>query len=235
MVDSRAYRDRLVAVQTAIAAACRDAGRDPAEVRLLPVSKTQPPEALEAFIGLGLCEFGENYAQEMAAKAAATFGKARFVFIGTLQSNKIRLIVQTASELQTLASLRHARLVAAAARDAGKTPYPVYLAINAGGEASKSGLPLDAAAALAAAIERELPELDLQGLMAIPPPLEALASAAELASPGFVPPLYRQLAAAAGALGRGLLSLGMSQDLRPAILAGSSCVRIGTALFGPRA
>jgi pyridoxal phosphate enzyme (YggS family) len=235
MVDSSAYRDRLAAVQTAVAAACRDGGRDPSAVRLLPVSKTHPPETLQAFISLGLCEFGENYAQEMAAKAAALAGAARFVFIGTLQSNKIKLIVQTASELQTLASLRHARLVAAAARDAGKTPYPVYLAVNAGGEASKSGLPLDEAAALAAQIARELPELDVQGLMAIPPPLETLASAAELASPQFVPPLYRQLAAAAGTIGRGLLSLGMTQDLRPAILAGSSCVRVGTALFGPRA
>jgi pyridoxal phosphate enzyme (YggS family) len=235
MVDSSAYRNRLVAVQAAIASACRDCGRDPAGVRLLPVSKTHPPEALQALIGLGLCEFGENYAQEMAAKAAALASKARFVFIGTLQSNKIKLIVQSASELQTLASLRHARLVAAAARDAGKTPYPVYLGVNAGGEASKSGLPLDEAAALAAQIERELPELDVQGLMAIPPPLETLAGEAELASPHFVPPLYRQLAAAAGTVGRGRLSLGMSQDLRPAILAGSSCVRIGTALFGPRA
>lgn len=234
MVDPRTYRERLDTVLAHIATACRDGHRDPASVRLLPVSKTHPIEALRALIELGIYEFGENYAQELAAKAEALGPSARFVFIGRLQSNKIKLIVRYAAEIQSVGDVRHARLVASAAREMSKTPYPVYLVVNAGEESSKTGLALADVPAVASRLADELPDLDIQGIMAIPPPLDQLASAQDLATPGFVPPLYRELAKLAPSIGRGRLSLGMSQDLTQAIQAGSSCVRIGTALFGPR-
>lgn len=234
MSEHTAYQQRLHSVRAAIASACAAADRDPQTVRLLPVSKTHPVAALQALRSIGLRQFGENYVQELLAKAAVLSDQLEFVFIGTLQSNKIKRLVQAAAEIQSLADFRHAGLIAAAAREYGKTPYPVYLAVNAGDESSKSGLPLSQVEGVALAITRDYPELQLEGLMAIPPPLEQLASASDLSKPDFVPPLYRQLAQLARTIGRGQLSLGMSQDLRPAILAGSNCVRIGTALFGPR-
>lgn len=106
----------------------------------------------------------------------------------------------------------------------------MYLIANAGDESTKHGAPLSEVAALSRAIERECPELSIQGLMAIPPPPSALG--ASLSGPP--PLLYRQIHDTARQVGRGLLSLGMSADLEWAIAAGSDCVRIGTALFGER-
>lgn len=234
MNEETAYQQRLDQVRAAIADACAAAGRPPQDVRLLPVSKTHPIAALQALHSLGLQQFGENYAQELVSKAAVLGNQLEFVFIGTLQSNKIKRIVEAAAEIQTLVDIRHARLIASAAREFAKSPYPVYLAVNAGDESTKTGIALDQVEAFAQNISENYPEIALQGLMAIPPPLENLATATELADPNFVPPLYRSLAQLARRIGRGQLSLGMSQDLRPAILAGSNCVRIGTALFGPR-
>src|SRR5688500_10750812 len=98
-------RARLDAVRARLAAACAAAGRDLGSVQLLAVSKAQPAAALRALHALGISDFGESYAQEMAAKAAelADLG-ARFTFIGALQSNKLRLIVETAVEIQSVAS-----------------------------------------------------------------------------------------------------------------------------------
>lgn len=203
------------------------AGRDPTSIRLVAVGKTHPSASLRTLYELGVRDFGENYAQELAAKAKDLDGLPglRLHFIGTVQSNKIALIVGAAAELQTITSLRHAQLVAKAAHAAGKIPYPVYLSVNAGGEATKSGVAMEAAAALAQEIAVRCPELAIEGLMAIPPPL---------VSRGDVPPLYRALADLARHVGAGKLSLGMTDDLEEAIAAGSTTVRIGTALFGPR-
>ena len=234
MLELSAYRKRFDTVMMQVTAYAREAGRDPDSIRLLPVSKTHPLEALRALIALGIREFGENYAQEMATKATALGSTARFVFIGTLQSNKIKLVVRHASEIQSVGSLRHAKLVAAAARECGKVPYPIYLLVNAGDEASKSGLAMTEVIDVASSIASELPDLDLQGIMAIPPPLKNLVSPADLARPQAPPLLYEDLGRLSRGVGRGQLSLGMSQDLKEAIYAGSSCVRVGTALFGPR-
>jgi pyridoxal phosphate enzyme (YggS family) len=223
--------ENLAAVRAAIAAAAAAAGRDPAAIQLLAVSKTHPAARIRALYALGVRDFGENYAQELVAKAQelADLQDLRLVFIGALQSNKIKPLVAAAAGIQTLADERHARLIAREAKALGKTPYPVHLAVNAGDEPQKHGLAAAAVPALARLIAAELPELDLRGLMAIPPPLTAAESAA-----GAVPPLYRRLAALAAGTGAGELSLGMSADLAPAVAAGSTCVRIGTALFGAR-
>lgn len=209
--------DRLAAARRAVG-----------PLRLLAVSKGHPAESLRAAYALGQREFGENYAQEMAAKAEALsdLDELKLVFIGTVQSNKIATIVRTASEIQSVGSERHARLIAKAARDAGKTPFPIYLLVNAGDEDSKSGVSLAIASQVAQVIKAEMPELRLMGVMAIPPPL-----AGGTVSP---PPLYLALRVLASEVGEGQLSLGMSDDLAVAIQAGTNCVRIGTAIFGPR-
>lgn len=223
----RTFQDRLRGISERL-------GRSPSSVRLLAVSKTHSAESIATLYGLGVREFGENYAQELAKKSTflGQLG-VRFVFIGTVQSNKISMIVRHAAEIQSVASLRHAKIIAQEAARLGKTPYPVYLLVNAGDEASKSGVALREVLPLAKAIQESCPELDLQGLMAIPPPLEE--DDEERGKTHLkVPPLYRDLRELANQVGRGLLSLGMSDDLEEALAAGSDCIRIGTALFGPR-
>lgn len=221
------YATRLAAVRAAIAAASDRARRDPKTIELIAVSKRHPAKALSTLAGMGIRTFGENYAQELVAKATELADlNLRFVFIGALQSNKIKLLVQHAAEIQTVASASHAAAIAGAARAFGKTPYPVYIAVNAGGEAQKHGITPAEVPALVAAI-KAFPELHLRGIMSIPPPLPEPVSALPTK-------LYLELAALAKTVGDGGLSLGMSQDLVPAIAAGSTCVRIGTAIFGER-
>lgn len=219
---------RLTAVLDRIAAAARAVGRDPEEIELLCVSKTHPAEAVLAMHALGPKAFGENYAQELKAKVEATRAAApdlRWVFIGTIQSNKIKLIVEHADEIQTVCTFEQAQKIARCAAALGKTPYPIWLSVNAGDEVSKHGATMAEAPALAARLQA-LPDLTLRGLMAIPPPL---------ADASVVPPLYRRLRELADCCGERGLSLGMSDDLEVAVAAGSSLVRLGTALFGARA
>ena len=193
------------------------------------MSKRQPVEAIVEAYELGQRKFGENYAQELSEKAEALKElDIYWIFIGHIQSNKIRKIVSSAREIQTVASLSHAKQIARYAKELGKTPFPIMLEVNAGEESSKSGRPLNEIKALAEEIIRELPELRLKGLMAIPPDTYSDAAHAS------VPPLYTELRAVANEVGEGKLSLGMSNDLRIALEAGSDYVRIGTALFGSR-
>ncbi len=232
-MDENAYKSALAAVEHRIARAALAAGRDRADIELLAVSKTHPPAAVRALYSLGLRTFGENYAQELAAKAAALqdLPGLSWSFVGTVQSNKLKLLVTHASEIQAVTSLDQARKIARLARELNKIPFSIYLGVNAGDEATKHGAPLADAPRLADEIQAGCPELRLRGIMAIPPPLAAESPAAPVAR---VPPLYARLAGLAATIGEGRLSLGMTADLEPAIAAGSTCVRIGTALFGAR-
>ena len=196
---------------------------------LIAVSKLQPITKIVEVHALGQQKFGENYAQELSEKAEALKDlDIYWVFIGHIQSNKIRKIVTYAREIQTVASLSHAKQIARHAKELGKTPFPIMLEVNAGDEASKSGVSMGAIKALADQIAAELPELQIRGLMAIPPDSFSDSNYAS------VPPLYRELRALADTVGLGLLSLGMSSDLSIALDAGSDMVRIGTAVFGSR-
>lgn len=227
--------ERLAAVKARIAAAEARAGRAPGSVRLLAVSKTQPLAAVLEAAAAGQRCFGENYVQELVEKADGARGQGvglDWHFIGHLQSNKARQVVGRADLVH---SVDRESLAAELSRRSlglgGVTP--VLLEVNLGGEASKSGVAPEDAPALARVVGA-LPGLSLRGLMAIPPPVE---------DPEASRPAFRRLAALAreiDALGvPGVemreLSMGMSHDFEVAIEEGATLVRVGTAIFGPRA
>ena len=220
---------RLARVRERIAAACHGCGRDPATVDLLAVSKGQPLEALQAVTSAGQRRFGESYVQEAAAKVRALAGAGcEWHFIGPLQSNKAGLIAQY---FDWIHSIDRDKMATALSRHraTAATPLQVCLQVNISGEASKSGTSLAALPGLAAQVAA-LPGLRLRGLMAIPRPTKDFA--AQRAA-------FRQLREALEELRRqghalDTLSMGMSDDLEAAIAEGSTLVRVGTALFGPR-
>lgn len=231
-----AIRDNLQAVLTRIARAAEAAGRSPASVRLLAVSKTHPPALVEEAFRAGQAAFGENYVQEALRKMDALAGslgaeRARMLewhLIGPLQSNKTRIAAERFAWVHTLSNVKVARRLSDQ-RPASLAPLNVLIQVNVSGEASKSGVAPDEARELARAIA-PLPRLRLRGLMAIPEP----APEAEVQRARFrvVRELYGRLRDEGLALDT--LSLGMSDDMEAAIAEGSTLVRIGTALFGPR-
>jgi hypothetical protein len=221
--------ENLNSIQQRMRAACGRAGRDPASVALLAVSKTHPPETIRAAVDCGQLLFGENKVQEAKAKIPLCPGRARWQFIGHLQSNKVRDAVELFEMIQGVDSLGIAREISKRAGQAGKT-MPVMLEVNVAGEASKFGYP--PAALLAELAElNALPRLEIHGLMAIPP-FTPLAEKAR--------PYFRRLGELKGEcekiLGAPLpqLSMGMSGDFEVAIEEGATIVRVGTALFGER-
>jgi hypothetical protein len=215
---------RFAAVRTRIARACAAAGRDPASVKLLAVSKFQPLAALREAYALGQREFGENYAQELADKASALsdLPELRFRFIGGLQRNKAKLLAPLGCAVETVASASsasalHERLPPAA------PPLEVMLQVNTSGEAQKSGIAPTELPALLVALQG-LPRLRVSGLMTIP----------KADDPAAARSAYRALRELAQVHALPELSMGMSDDLEIAIAEGATRVRVGTALFGPR-
>lgn len=213
---ARALRERLDR-------ACGAAGRDPASVELLPVSKRQPPALVAEAMALGFSRFGENYVQEGAAKAATLPG-ADFVLIGPLQRNKARTALQAFAEIQSVDRLELARRLGALA-DELEVVRPVWVQVDLWGEATKEGGCPEAALPELLAFLATQPRLPLQGFMALPPQGDE----------GAFPKLAGLRDRWQERLERRLrLSAGMSGDLEAAIRAGSDQVRIGTALFGER-
>ena len=219
---------RYSLVAEEVTAACRQAGRDPDEVRLVAVSKTVGEGAVSAALAQGARDFAENRPDQLVAKATA-FPEARWHFIGNIQSRRIRDIVAHASLVHSLHELRHGERIDAVAAQLGKV-QDVLVEVNVSGERSKSGVaPADAAAFVAACAA--LPHVRVRGLMTMAPQgnLEAargcfqglaqLADEARRRLPG-------EQAAAFGEL-----SMGMSGDWRQAIAAGATMVRIGRAIF----
>jgi PLP dependent protein len=218
---------RLAEVRERIARACERSGRDPASVTLLAVTKVFPASVIQDAYSLGLREFGENYVQEFEEKApaVASLEGARFHLIGHLQSNKSRRAAELFHTIQTVDSPRLAARLNDAAREtgAGKT-LDVMLEVKLSPEQSKSGAGPKQLDELIAAV-RESSHLRLLGLMTMPP----WSDDAEASRPYF-----RQLRELAGRHQLAQLSMGMSHDLETAIEEGSTCVRVGTALFGKR-
>ncbi|MFT7771765.1 MAG: YggS family pyridoxal phosphate-dependent enzyme [Roseateles sp.] len=223
-----AISDSLQATKNRIAAACVSAGRAPDAVRLLAVSKTFPASAVREAFSAGARAFGENYVQEGLAKIEALIdlrSQIEWHLIGPLQSNKTRSVAEQFDWVHSVDRLKIAERLSEQ-RPAELQPLSVCLQVNISGEASKNGL-LPAEVAPLARQVAALPRLRLRGLMAIPEPGPEAATQ------------HRAMAALFDALkAEGLdvdtLSLGMSADLEAAIVAGSTMVRIGTAVFGTR-
>ncbi len=219
----------LLTVHDRIAAACRAAGRDPQEVRLLAVSKTFGPDAVALAHAAGQDAFGENYIQEAVEKMAA-LAHLPLVWhcIGPIQSNKTRLVAQHFSWVHTIDRLKVAERLNEQ-RPEGLPPLQVCVQVNVDGGASKSGVPPEQAAELAHRVAA-LPRLQLRGLMCIPEPAPDFTSACAVFTR--VRRLAEQLRAEG--LPMDTLSMGMTSDLEAAIHAGSTLVRVGTAIFGGR-
>jgi pyridoxal phosphate enzyme (YggS family) len=226
--------DNLQAVRKRIAAAARAAGRDPAAVTLLAVSKTHPAGRVVEAVEAGQWAFGENYVQEAVHKMdAIAGGSAQAValewhLIGPLQSNKTRVVAERFDWVQTIERQKVAERLSAQ-RPQTHAPLNILVQVNVSGEASKSGVEPQAALELAQAVAR-LPRLRLRGLMAIPEPTDDAA----LQRRRFR--MLRELLEAVRARGLAVdtLSMGMSDDMEAAIAEGATMVRIGTAIFGAR-
>ncbi|RUQ37452.1 MAG: YggS family pyridoxal phosphate-dependent enzyme [Candidatus Competibacteraceae bacterium] len=218
------------AVATRIRAAEQRFQRPPESVRLLAVSKTQPAAAIVAIAAQGQRRFGENYLQEALTKIAelADLG-LEWHFIGPIQANKTRSIAEHFAWVHSVDRLKIAERLNEQ-RPEALPPLNVCLQVNIDREATKHGLEIDEVAAVAQAVAA-LPRLRLRGLMAIPAPAADFATQrqpfAQLRA------LQEQLNATGLALDT--LSMGMSDDLEAAIAEGATLVRVGTALFGPRA
>ena len=223
-----AISDSLQAVKTRITAACVAAGRPPNAVQLLVVSKTFPGSAVREAFAAGARAFGENYVQEGLAKVDELRdlrGDIAWHLIGPLQSNKTKPIAEQFDWVHSVDRLKIAQRLSEQ-RPADLPPLNVCLQVNISAEASKSGLLPADVPALAKQLAA-LPRLKLRGLMAIPEPGPgALAQHQAMAS------LFNDLNSQGVALDT--LSLGMSADLEDAIAAGSTMVRVGTAVFGAR-
>ncbi len=213
--------DALAHVRARIAHAAKTAGRDPATVTLIAVSKTRPAEEIAPLIAAGVTDFGENRVQEAEGKWPALRGKdTRLHLVGQLQSNKAEAAVALFDAIHSVDRPSLVAALAAAMAKTGRRP-DCFVQVNIGAEAQKGGCAIgDLPALLAAAREANLP---VAGLMAVPP-------AGVEAAPYFA--LLAKLARDHGLAG---LSIGMSDDLETAVMLGATHVRVGTALFGPRA
>jgi hypothetical protein len=230
MADAVPLSQRLQSLKGRIGLACDRAGRNPASVRLLPVTKGLPAETVTRAMGLGLTDFGENRIQEAEPKIAAVIPRPRWHLVGHLQSNKAKRAVELFDVIHSLDSASIAREVAKRAAQVHRAPL-CLVEVNTSGDASKYGVPPEEAVALLRLV-RDLTPIRLAGLMTIGPlsggPEGARASFRTLAT-------LRRQAADAGLLARDAdLSRGMSDDFEIAIEEGATMIRIGTALFGAR-
>jgi PLP dependent protein len=232
------FSENLARIEDRIAAACRLAGRPRSEVALMAVSKTHPAGAILEAVAAGVTLFGENRVQEFQQKSedlASAFASDPAIevhLIGKLQSNKSAKAAEIFSGIDSLDSLRLAQRLNEAAERLGRT-LPVLLEIKLSAEESKSGLE-PRSSELAQLLERlpDLANLRPRGLMTVPPWSED----PEVARPYFrqLYELRERLAAEHPRLDFSQLSIGMSGDFEVAIAEGSTCIRVGTALFGKR-
>lgn len=224
--------DNLAAVQARIADACVRAGRDPSEVRLLPVSKTQPPEVIEEAYAAGVRLFGENRVQEAVVKAAALAAHPDlgWAMIGHLQTNKAKDAVGFAREFHALDSLKVAAALNRRLHDTSRN-LDVFIQVNSSGEPQKYGLAPSEVEGFAHELAR-YGALRVRGLMT----LAVFSGDGDEVAACFerMRALQRELRET-GAPGRfDELSMGMSGDFELAIEYGATTVRVGEAIFGPR-
>ena len=228
--------DNIAAVRERMAVAARRAGRCPGDIALMGVTKTHDPHRIREAYDAGLRLFGENRVQEFAQKASALVNLkgTQWHMIGHLQTNKATKAAELFNAVDSVDSLKLAERLDAAAHTLGKK-MPVLIEINVGGEAAKSGVALDSRA--------------LEGLLRAGPRFEALEFRGLMTVPPFsddpegARPFFRKLSELGHAISARRLpaicmevvSMGMSHDFEVAIEEGSTCVRVGTAIFGERA
>ena len=212
----------LTEIRSRIETAAREAGRDPAEITLVAVSKVQPIERVEAVLAAGHRVFGENRVQEAAGKWPALrerYPDVRLHLIGPLQTNKVRQAVELFDVIESVDRPKLARKLAEVFAETGHS-LPCYIQVNTGEEEQKAGImPGDADALVADCRDLRLP---VEGLMCIPPVDE---------EPSLHFALLAKIAARNGLQG---LSMGMSGDFERAIAQGATVVRVGSGLFGAR-
>lgn len=222
----------LQIVHARLAATCRAADRDIAEVCLLAVSKTFGPQAIAQAYAAGQTAFGENYIQEAVLKITSlrhlSNPPLQWHCIGPIQSNKTRLVAEHFDWVQTVDRQKTAQRLSEQ-RPAHLPPLQVCIQVNVDGGASKSGVLAQAALALALQV-KALPNLRLRGVMSIPEPAPDFAAACAVFAR--IKAVFDDLNAAGLALDT--LSMGMSADMEAAIHSGSTMVRVGSAIFGAR-
>jgi pyridoxal phosphate enzyme (YggS family) len=228
--------ENIAAIRERIEVAAQRARRSAADIALMAVTKTHTSESIQEAYAAGLRLFGENRVQEFAGKAGplADLAGAEWHMIGHLQTNKAGKAAELFGAVDSVDSVKLAEKLDAAARALGRTLYAL-IEINVGGEAAKSGVATDSPeleALLLAATSFEA--LNFRGLMTVPPFTD---------DPEGARPYFRKLRALRDVIaarklpgiGTGVLSMGMSHDFEMAIEEGSTCVRVGTAIFGARA
>lgn len=225
VVIVREVGQRLAVVHDRIAEACRRVGREPEDVRLMPVSKTHGPELIREAYAAGARLFGENKVQEAAEKAEALSDVAdlQWALIGHLQRNKAKTVVAFAAEFHALGSLKIAEALDRRLHDQGRS-LDVFVQVNSSGEDSKFGLPPEEVEAFVAQLPR-YSTLRVRGLMT----LAVFSDDAEAVRACFV-----RMAELARRLPYEELSMGMSGDFEMAIEYGATTVRVGEAIFGAR-
>lgn len=227
-----ALAEQIAAIREKMAAAEKAAGRAPGSVKLCAASKTQDAATVRLSAGLDIDIFGENRVQELAEKSAAgAYLEKPLHFIGHLQTNKVKQVVGTATVIQAVDS---ARLLAAVEKEAARRGLvqDIFLEVNIGGEASKSGIAPGELAALAELCAGQA-HIRVRGLMTVPPVMESseqnrryFAQMRELAR-RLADEQYENVRMEE-------LSMGMSADYENAILEGATIVRVGTAIYGAR-
>lgn len=220
--------ERLERVKENIAEAAARAGRDPSEVRLIAVSKGFGPEAIAAAFEAGQVDFGENRVQELHGKYAQVPAGVRWHFVGRLQRNKVTKLVRIAQTIHSIDSVKLAEEVSVRAEE----PVEALIEVNLSGEARKGGVDPEGVDELVEAA-LQLPRLEVIGLMTM---------ARRVADPEEARPVFRRLAELRSKLAQRYsyarihhLSMGMSQDYRVGVEEGATMVRVGEAIFGPRA
>jgi PLP dependent protein len=220
--------ENLASVRRSIEAAARRARREPDEVTLVAVTKTWPGDVVLEAISAGATDLGENRAQEFREKVTLIGDRARWHFIGHLQTNKVRLVVGSCELIHSVDRLGVAESIARRAASAG-SEQDVLIEVNVAGDPNKYGVEPARAVGLALEVQ-ELEGVRVRGLMTMPPYAE---------DPELSRPHFKDLAALSAQLvaelpGAGALSMGMSNDFEVAIEEGATIVRVGSAIFGPR-
>jgi len=229
LTEAEAIGENYRRIRERVDAACARAGRDPAGVEIIGVTKTKPASTVRAAREAGITIVGENYVQEITAKHDELGEIVEWHFIGHLQRNKVRAIAPFVAMIHGVDSARLGAEISRQGEELGRT-IPVLLQVNTSGEESKFGVAPEEAMRLAGELIA-LPHIELRGLMTI----GAFLDDPELVRPmfGLLRELRQDIAAALG-VALPHLSMGMTGDFEAAVEEGATLVRIGTALFGRR-